>query len=226
MTRRNRPSSFLPLAALVLLTITCLAGSASAAEHDTSKSAGYIDGSAFAALAGEDSDIVEIHLEAPLLKALARIDTEDEGFGQLVRNLRGINAYIVGLDNDSARTERATRMVHDMEGKLDRQGWQRLAVVREKETRLNVYVRSSEETIDGLVVLAVDPKESRVVFVNIAGSIDLARLGELSGTFDVPGLDGLKDLDTGHGHKSTSGTHSKKTAKESKGHDADDEEED
>jgi len=64
-------------------------------------------------------------------------------------------------------------------------------VVREKEARINVYIRNDDEVIDGLVVLVVDPEESRVVFANIAGRIDLADLGKLSDTLDVPGLDAL-----------------------------------
>lgn len=227
MIARRHISRLSFLAGPMLLGFALLAPPASGAEREVPRSAGFVDGSAFASLAGPDSDVVEVHLEPPLLRALARIDTGDEGFGQLVRNLRSINAYIVGLDKDAARTERATRMVHEMEGKLDRQGWQRLAVVREKETRLNVYIRTSEETIDGLVVLAVDPGESRAVFVNIAGTIDLARLGELSGTLEVPGLDGLKDLHGvhgdahAHGHK-TKGSE-KKEHEDANGSDDEDE---
>ena len=85
-----------------------------AADRDAPRIPGYVDGSAFAALAGEDSEIVEVNIRAPLLKALSRIDTEDEGLGECLRNLQSVSAYIVGLDKDTDRTERATRMVREM----------------------------------------------------------------------------------------------------------------
>lgn len=164
-----------------------------AADRDAPRIPGFVDGSAFADLAGEDSEIVEVNIRAPLLKALSRIDAEDEGFGECLRNLQSVSAYIVGLDKDTDRAERATRMVSEMEARLGRQGWERLAVVREKESRLNVLIRNNDEVIDGLVVLAVDGEEGKVVFVNIAGVIDLARIGELGKTLNVPGLDAVSE---------------------------------
>ncbi len=176
------------LAAALALAVTPLAV---AADRAPSRSRGFVDGSAFAALAGEDSEVVEINIQAPLLKALARADAGDEGLGSFVRKLESVSAYIVALEGDPRRTERATRMVREMEAKLERDGWQRLAVVREKAARVNVYIRNNDEVIDGLVVLVVDPEESRVVFANIAGTLDLADLGKLQDTLDLPGLDAL-----------------------------------
>ena len=196
MTHRASPSGAPRLATrIVALLALAAAHPALGAEPAAPKPAGFVDGSAFSSLAGDDADLVEIHLGAPLLRALAHLDGEDQGLGEAVRQLTSISAYIVGLKRDAARTEKATQMVREMEAKLERQAWQRLAVVREKETRVNVDVRSTDDKIDGLVVLVVDPDESQVVFANIAGTIDLARLGQLGQTFKVPGLEGLKPAD-------------------------------
>jgi len=93
-----------------------------AAERAPSRHRGLVDGSAFAALAGEDSEVVEISIQAPLLRALSRVDAEDEGLGGFFRKLESVSAYVVGLDHDPRRTERATRMVREMEAKLEREG--------------------------------------------------------------------------------------------------------
>ena len=63
--------------------------------------------------------------------------------------------------------------------------------MREKDTDVGVFIRSGAKTIDGLVVLAFDREESKVVFVNIVGVIDLAKIGELGSKFDLPGLDAI-----------------------------------
>jgi hypothetical protein len=43
--------------------------------------------------------------------------------------------------------------------------------------------------VDGLVVLVFDKDEGEVVFANLVGTIDLAKIGDLDGTLDIPGLD-------------------------------------
>lgn len=67
--------------------------------------------------------------------------------------------------------------------------------VREKSETVNVYIRNNDEIIDGLVVLVFDRDDSEVVFANLVGSIDLAKIGELDGALEIPGLDALDDVD-------------------------------
>jgi len=174
-------------AALVLV----LAPLAIAAERAPSRSRGFVDGSAFSTLAGEGSEVVEINLQAPLLRALAHDDAEPQGLADFARKLESVSAYVVQLEHDAARLEKALSLVREMETKLEREGWQRLATVREKSERVSVYLHSDERGVDGLVVLVVDTGESEVVFANIAGTIDLASLGKLGETLSVPGLGAL-----------------------------------
>lgn len=193
------PNGFRPrrLASRVLVAVVVLAMSeARAGEEDATSLPGYVDGSAFAELAGEDSQIVEVSIRAPLLRALSRAASDEaEGAGDLLRQLQSISAFIVGLDKDANRTERAARMVREMEARLERRGWERLARVREKSSNVGVFIRNDDKIIDGLVVLALDRDGSQVVFANIAGVIDLARLKELSNTLNVPGLEEIGDAD-------------------------------
>lgn len=156
---------------------------------------GYVDGSMILELAGEDSELVEVSIGPSLLKAIARGAAEDKEAASVLSGLLGVNAYIVGLDHDDKREVLARNMVKEIAGRLDAAGWERLARVREKGESVNVYVRNNEQTIDGLVVLVIDADESQVVFANLVGSIDLARLGELDGTLDVPGLDAIGDAE-------------------------------
>lgn len=164
---------------------------AAAAERSAPSTKGVVDGSAFRDLAGEDSEVVEVNLGGSMLQALAGNKGNESDLGSVLTGLRSIQAYIVGLKGEPAKIERATQLAADVANKLRRDGWEPLVTVREKQTRVNVMTLSDGETCQGLVVLAIDPEEGQAVFVNIAGTINLARLGELASVVDVPGLDAV-----------------------------------
>ena len=190
----TRPTVWV-LTAVIFLT----ASTARAGDPDSSRIPGYIDGSAFADLADEGSKIVEVNIAAPLLKALSRAAPSKDGedVGELLRQLQSISAVIVELDKNPARIERAAKLVREMENRLKRERWERLARVRDKDQKVGVFVRNDDKVIDGLVVLVLDEDEGQVVFANIAGVIDLARIGKLGEKLNVPGLDALKEGETG-----------------------------
>ncbi len=176
------------------LVVAALSAPAFAAKvADMKRHPGFVDGSAFVDLAGEDSSLVEINIGPSLLEAIARGAADDPEVRSVLSGLVGVNAYIVGLDHDAAREGRATKMVKDIAAFLETGGWERLVRVREKDESVNVYIRSADKTIEGLVVLVLDRDESEVVFANLVGTIDLAGLGALRGTLDVPGLDAIGD---------------------------------
>ena len=202
MTTITRPRIHLATrpAAWVLVGLIFLAmPTARAGDSDSSRIPGFIDGSAFADLADEGSKIVEVNITAPLLKALSRAAPSEEGedAGEMLRQLQSISAVIVDLDKNPARIDRAAKLVREMESRLKREGWERLARVREKDQKVGVFVRNDEKVIDGLVVLVLDQDEGQVVFANIAGVIDLARIGKLGEKLKVPGLDALEEGETG-----------------------------
>jgi hypothetical protein len=47
------------------------------------------------------------------------------------------------------------------------------------------------DRVDGLVVLIFDRNDKKLVFANLAGEIDITRLGEIGERFNVPGLDAV-----------------------------------
>jgi hypothetical protein len=161
-------------------------------------SPGYVDGSAFATLAGPDSQLVEVNIPVSLLRALARGAEKDKDAAEMLRQLESVHAVIVGLDKDPGRVARAEKMVADLEAQLRRTGWEPLARVRESGEKVAVFVRNNDKTIDGLTVLVFDRGESQLVFANISGVIDLERIGALADTFDIPGLD---DIGNAHDEK-------------------------
>jgi hypothetical protein len=185
MTKRPFTSILLALA----VGLAVAAPPAHAGDRDTAGVRGFVDGSAIGRLAGEDSELVEIHLGPALLGAIARGAKDDPDAAALLGGLRSVSAYIVGLDGDADRTAKATKLFGALEEQLLRDGWERLARVREKGDRVNVFVLGNGGTVEGLVVLVLDKDEGKVVFANLAGNLDLAKLGNLKEALDVPGLD-------------------------------------
>jgi len=187
----KRPFASILLALAVGLAV---AGSpAHAGDRDTAGVRGFVDGSAFGRLAGEDSELVEIHLGPALLGAIARGAKDDPDAAALLGGLRSVSAYIVGLGGDPDRTAKAMKLLREIEEQLERNGWERLARVREKGERVNVFVLGNGAAVEGLVVLVFDKDDGRVVFANLAGSLDLAKLGSIQDALDVPGLDELSE---------------------------------
>jgi hypothetical protein len=187
--------AYVPIVFALCATLVPAGPSARAADRDLAGLRGYVDGSVFGSLAGEDSQLVEIHLGPAILGAIARGASNDPESAALLGGLRAVSAYIVGLDADPDRTGKAEKLVHAMEQRLLRDGWEHLARVRDKGDRVNVLVLGGDGTVQGLVVLVIDREEREVVFANIAGTLDLAKLDRLHEALDVPGLDELGDPD-------------------------------
>jgi hypothetical protein len=162
-------------------------------ERDRSRAPGYVDGSEFAALAsGEDDELVEISVSGALLSALAKgIGGNGNGVGQLVAGLDWIGAVIAGAEGQG---DRASKLVRKKESDLLGKGWERLAMVKEAGSYVSVLIRHDEDVISGLVVMVKE--DDQVVFTNIAGVLDLALIGQLGSTMDIPGLEHVKPPDT------------------------------
>jgi hypothetical protein len=152
----------------------------------------FVDGSAFVELAGENGELVEVSIGPALLNAIASGEKKGSADLSALSGLKGIYAYVVGLEDDPVRTEKARKLAVDIEAKLVRENWERVVRVRDKGERVNVFTkpgRAGEGKVDGLVVIVFDGDGSEVVFCNLVGTIDLAKLGAISDSVDVPGLD-------------------------------------
>ena len=64
-----------------------------------------------------------------------------------------------------------------------------MARIKDETSSISVLTHVSGDQIDGFVALIFDSEDKELVFANLAGAIDLNRLGEIGDRFDVPGLD-------------------------------------
>jgi hypothetical protein len=162
---------------------------------------GLVDGTELLALAGEDALTVEISLHGALLRALTKFDPE---LHAAIGGLESIHAVVFELDEmgSDERARRLSALVERMAGTekgLRAKGWERMVRVKEQGSDVRVLVLNDEEVVRGLVVMAVDRADGRVVFTNIAGTIDLGALERLGQSLDVPGLEKLEPPDGSDG---------------------------
>ena len=151
---------------------------------------GFVDAEVFREIAGEEAITVEISIGKPLLRIFGK--GEDE-LSRMLAALESIRAVILDLSDVPAReakVRRAVRVIEDTDRRLRGQGWERVAMVRERDETVRVLVLPRDELLLGLVVMVSDGDE--IVFTNIAGVIDLARIEAIADQFDLPGLDEIE----------------------------------
>jgi hypothetical protein len=179
---------------------------AGAAPGPSANPRGYVDGAAFAQLAREDAELVEVNVSGALLQALANsVSGEDQEAGRIISRLASIHAVVAEID--PAQVEAATARIESTAKDLLAKGWEEVAKVRNKGERVRVLLLNDDGHIKGVAVMILDRDEKKspqVVFANIAGTINLAELEKIRGRINVPGLDEV----TGHAGDKESGTDS------------------
>lgn len=167
---------------------------------------GYVDGSAFAELAGDEGTLIEVSISGALLKTVAAAMTQDnEALGSLLGGIVSINAVVVeDADNKDGS---AAKMANDIAGDLKKDGWDQVARVREHGENVTVMVLlddKHEGSLAGITVMVVESGGS-IVFANIAGQIDLSIVSKLAQGLSIPGLEQLANLDLGDAIKKSKG---------------------
>jgi len=175
----------------VVLALLALMGLATMAQaqQDYEKHPGYVDFRALGITPGQEPS-VEILLKGSLLRLLAGAANEDEpGLSDVVKKLVAISVQVYPLD--SAPDDDYEKQADALAKRLGSQGWETIVKVREPRERAYIAIKAVDEHIVGLVVLALE-KNDEIALVNIAGDIDLDRIGELGDEFHLSPLDSAR----------------------------------
>ncbi|MEZ5402234.1 MAG: DUF4252 domain-containing protein [Bryobacteraceae bacterium] len=140
----------------------------------------------FQTLAPKASQSVEVNLDGNLLNMARRFLSDsrpDEAQAKkLLGNVKGIYVRVLEFDKPG---EYSKTDVDNIMSKVRGAGWQRVVDVKEKNgENTGVFLKSAGEEIEGIVVVAAEPKE--LTIVNIVGSIQPEQLRELGGRFGIP----------------------------------------
>ncbi len=147
-------------------------------------------------LADKADEVTDVNLDGALLKFAAKFDDDDPEEQEMIKKLKGI--YIKSFEFDK-EGQYSYADVESVREQLRGPGWQKMVNVRSKREKENteIYFVGDEDHMQGLVILAVEPKELTVV--NIVGPIDLDKLSELGGHMGIPSVEVKKGAkEAGH----------------------------
>ncbi len=131
---------------------------------------------------------VEINLSASLMKMIGSFaNAEDPEVANILQNLRSIKVRVYNLNGE---LEKASATIDRVSSELRGEQWDTLVTVNDNEDnqKVRIFSKSTEEVIDGVVVMVVSPEEEEggeAIFINIVGEIDPDQIGKVAETLDL-----------------------------------------
>ena len=148
----------------------------------------------FPGLADRAEEVVDVTLDASMLRLAAKFlggnDPDEREIRQLINGLQGIyvRSYEFAKDGEYDRS-----LIDRVKSQLG-PTWKPLVTVRSKtKENVNIMADMRGERINGLIIIASEPREFTVV--NIVGDIDIDRLSKLEGEFGIPRITRERDRD-------------------------------
>jgi len=167
-----------------LLPIVLLLATPAAAWAD----AGRIQFPNFDGLAAKATNSVTLSLDPSMLKLATQYMGDGANNASLqaaVSGLKGIyvRSFQFGADHAYPHSD-----VDEVLRQLEGPGWNKLVSVHNSQRHqdVDIYLYQQGKRVEGLVIVAAQPRELTVV--NIVGSMSLAQLSQLEGKFGVPSL--------------------------------------
>jgi hypothetical protein len=171
----------LKLALLALLLMLSFAATAQA--QNARLEMGQLD-----LLAARASQTVDVNIDERLMQLTAKFlstkDPDEAKVREVVNGLKGIYVKSFEFEHEG---DYSPADIESIRAQLRNPAWSRIVNVNsKKDGSVEIYLMTSGTRVDGLAVLATDPKE--VTIVNILGPVDLEKLTQLEGQFGVPDL--------------------------------------
>jgi hypothetical protein len=141
----------------------------------------------FPGLADRAEEVVDVTLDASMLKMAAKFlsgnDADERAVRDMILHLDGIYVRSYEFAHEGEYDHKLIDQVLSQLGPT----WKPLVTVRSKKREnVNIMANMRGEQVTGLVIIATEPREFTVV--NITGPIDIDRLAGLSGQFGIPEL--------------------------------------
>lgn len=168
---------------VLILSLMFATHSVWAADESPTDQPGYVDFAELSQDYGEPR--VMVNLSGSLLKLVGDLKHDDPLARETLRSLDSVRIHVYDTAGDL--TPAAVRM-EAVSSKLTNLKWEQIVRVQEPTDRVNIYVKYSDERIQGLMIMAVNVEEA--VFVNVLGDIDPAQLQNV-----VAGIDIVDDFD-------------------------------
>ncbi len=126
-----------------------------------------------------------VYISSKMFGLLARIDSDDEEFRNLVTRIRGIRI----LSIDSAAVVRGVNFASELMPGLRRNGYEEHMTVKEPDGQVFFMIREAGGRIAELVMVTGGGGSS---VVSIQGDLDLKTIASLSDSLGIEELEGLE----------------------------------
>ena len=164
------------------LTILALAVAATgaAAATDVSRMPGYVSLDTIKPPTGSEV-LQEIDLGPELLAAAFKPqDQSSEEAAALAKALEMVKSVrLISFSTEGTAINALRDQVDAIQKKLESQSWQRVIMSRDKHEYVVVSALHGTDTIQGLMVMAVE--ENEATFINVVGQLNFATLAQLAG---------------------------------------------
>ncbi|MBK6799156.1 MAG: DUF4252 domain-containing protein [Acidobacteria bacterium] len=133
-------------------------------------------------------ETIDVRIDGGLLQMASKFlngkGADEQAVRELVSKLKGV--YVKGVEFDKAG-EFAESDVQMVRNQLSAPGWSRIVGVTSKRDKENVevFMMLEGDVISGIGVLITDPKQ--IMVVNVVGPIEPEKIGQLRGSFGIPG---------------------------------------
>ena len=128
-----------------------------------------------------------VFISSRMFSLLARIDSEDKEFRNLVTRIKGIRI----LSIDSASNRPGINFAAELLPKLNKTGYEELMTVKEESGEVRFMIREAGGKIAELVMITGGKGSS---IVSITGDLDLKTIASLSGSMGIEELEGLEKV--------------------------------
>ena len=171
------------LTAFILFTSSLFIGS-SAFANDITQERGYVDFASLDSVYGEPK--VMVNLNKTMLGFISKINMSDPEASKLISKLKAVRVQIYNMKgNDQPALDLIAKVSADIKTK----DWLPIVSVNEKDEKVRVFTKITNDIMDGLVVMVINNSESRdereAVFINIVGEIDPAQINKVTESLNI-----------------------------------------
>lgn len=130
---------------------------------------------------------VEINLSSSLMKMVGSFaKSEDPDVAEMLSNLEFIKVRVYNLNG---KVEKANATIDRVSKDLRAEKWETLVTVNnnEENQKVRIFSKSTNEVIEGVVVMVVSPEKEagEAVFINIVGEIDPNKIAKITDTLNI-----------------------------------------
>jgi dUTPase len=171
------------LSAIILFTSSLFIGS-SAFANDITQERGYVDFANLDSAYGEPK--VMVNLNKTMLGFISKINMSDPEASELISKLKAVRVQIYNMtENDQPALDLIAKVSKDIQTK----NWLPIVSVNEKDEKVRIFTKITDDVMDGLVVMVVNNSGStearEAVFINIVGEIDPAQINKVTKSLNI-----------------------------------------